>query len=153
GDSPDEMGDHLASVRFQDGIAASAIAAGKFHSCALVGTHVECWGYNEVGQIGVAPAASVVSGPQRVELWGPVVKISAGFSHTCAILENGAVKCWGSNYFGQLGIGTMTDLKLASQAVNVQLQEPALMVAAGGSHTCAVVQSGAVKCWGYNDYG
>lgn len=77
------------------------------------------------------------------------VAVTAGFAHTCALLADGAVKCWGANEHGQLGDGTTRD---HSAPVDAALPGPAGAVAAGYVHTCAAV-SGNVYCWGDNTVG
>jgi alpha-tubulin suppressor-like RCC1 family protein len=92
--------------------------------------------------------------------------ISAGNQYSCALLEGGEVKCWGSNANGCLGLGdTMPRGSLPGQmgdalpSVSLGMGKPAIAVGASFSmfgdenHTCAVLQGGAVKCWGVNTYG
>ena len=78
-----------------------------------------------------------------------VSAVSAGFAHTCALLANGEVKCWGANDHGQLGDGTGAD---SAVPVDVALPAPATALAAGYVHSCAVA-GGAVYCWGDNTTG
>ncbi len=88
------------------------------------------------------------------------ISISANFHHTCAILDNSSVKCWGSNDFGQLGLeysarrgdstGEMGD---ALPAVNLGSGRTALSISTGSHSTCAVLNNETVKCWGRNNYG
>ena len=76
--------------------------------------------------------------------------IAASGSHTCAIVAGG-VKCWGNNWFGQLGdSGTLGS---SAVPVDVTLGQTALTIAAGENHTCALLASGGVACWGWNYYG
>ena len=75
-------------------------------------------------------------------------QISAGLSHTCAVV-NGGAKCWGRNIVGQLGDGTMS---LRSKPVDVVgLTSGVATISVGDGHTCAVTTAGGVKCWGRNN--
>ncbi len=76
------------------------------------------------------------------------VALSAGDQHTCALLMDGAVKCWGSNGSGQLGTGS-TDLS-ASPVDVTQLPVDVVGLTAGSAHKCARTASGGAKCWGRN---
>lgn len=83
-------------------------------------------------------------------------QVVAGGQHSCVLTANDGVKCWGDNYYGQLGDGTMTN---RTTPVNVSgLGSGVSAIAAGGSqasgsHTCALSSDGGVKCWGRNTYG
>ncbi|GAB2897808.1 RCC1 domain-containing protein [Microbulbifer echini] len=86
------------------------------------------------------------------------IDVAAGGLHTCALLEGGSVRCWGAKHWGQLGDGSGAEqngviLKGKSEpSTIVGLAEPAIDIAAGYAHTCAVLVSGAVQCWGANYY-
>lgn len=76
-----------------------------------------------------------------------VLSISAGGGHTCAVLSDKTIKCWGWNYSGQLGDGTYEN---SLTPVKVKDIDNAVVVSAGAHHTCSVLSDGVVKCWGYN---
>ena len=82
-------------------------------------------------------------------------KVSAGAYHTCAILDNGDLKCWGYDGAGQLGDGgTNTDTNApSSTAIDLGTGRTAFAVSAGHKHTCAILDNGDLKCWGYDDHG
>src|SRR5439155_680651 len=75
------------------------------------------------------------------------VAVSGGYRHTCALLGDGTVQCWGRNLEGQLGDGTTTS---SPTPVRVGGVTGAVAIAAGqgGVHTCALLADGSVKCWG-----
>jgi len=83
------------------------------------------------------------------------VAVSAGYRHTCAILDNGEAKCWGWDSYGQLGDGgSNTDTNApSSTAINLGSGRTAVAVSAGQEHTCAILDNGDLKCWGYDSQG
>lgn len=124
------------------------LATGWSHGCAVLNGKVYCWGSNGRGQLG-ATSLTALSSNIPVEVTGisTAVSVTAGESHTCALLENGDVWCWGSNDDGQLGRSGST-----SAPAKVASLPAASAVSAGRAHTCALIAStGGVMCWGYND--
>lgn len=89
----------------------------------------------------------IIKGGSAVQL----AKVAAGSEFTCAVTLTGGARCWGYNYYGQLGDGGSD---LHTTPVNVSgLTSGVKGVAAGASHACALTTSGSVWCWGWNTYG
>ncbi len=132
----------------------SQIAMGSHHTCALLDSGaVKCWGYNGSGQIGDNTSGNERLTPTDVSgLSSGVSQISGGTSHTCALLDSGAVKCWGDNAWGQIGDNTSGNTRLTPTDVS-GLSSGVDHIAVGDYHACALLDSGAVKCWGNNGSG
>jgi cysteine-rich repeat protein len=130
----------------------AAISAGRYSTCVLTGSGgVKCWGDNVYGQLGNGTTTDSRVPVDATGLSSGVSMISAGGWHECALMTSGAVKCWGSSGYGQLGRGSTTD---SSIPVDVTvISSTATSVCAGGAHTCVILSSGAVMCWGYNSDG
>ncbi|WP_437672574.1 RCC1 domain-containing protein [Sorangium sp. So ce131] len=134
-------------------VNAGGLALGHSHSCAwLTDGSVKCWGANSSGELGIgstADAPTVTSVPNLSNVTG----MALGDFHSCALLVGGTAMCWGTGYSGQLGDGTsgMGAQKLTPAPV------PGLsgvtQIAAGSYSSCALLETGAVSCWGANDYG
>lgn len=140
-------------------LRATQVSAGYLHTCAVLQSGAAmCWGDNTSGQLGINAATAQVNTPASVvttEMSTAVASVSAGYLHTCAVLVNGAVWCWGDNRSGQLGINSSVTKKITPTIV-VGLDGIAVIsthVASATSHTCARIQSGGLRCWGYNFYG
>jgi alpha-tubulin suppressor-like RCC1 family protein len=146
-------GDVFDAVPLGADRAVASLAAGLYHTCALLRDGgVVCWGDNRFGQLGVgggsAPGSTANLAFTPVALGEAARALSAGAYHTCAVLVSGAVRCWGWNDFGQVSSGDpSTGDPAASPLVTVAVP-PAQAVAAGGFHSCALLQTGAVSCWG-----
>ena len=134
--------------------AAKGVANGFYHSCAVLsGGGVECWGDDQFGELGDNNNTFIpVTSPVAVSLapGTTATTVVAGNGYSCALLSNGAVQCWGTNDFGQLGNGSFTN---SSTPVSVTGITSAVAIASGAYHVCAVLSGGTVKCWGYNAYG
>jgi alpha-tubulin suppressor-like RCC1 family protein len=138
----------------------TAITAGRNHTCALKGDRtVWCWGHDLYGELGtpnVPYFQSLV--PVQVTGIGNAVAIAAGAIHTCAVLADQTVKCWGNDGYGQLGNGTVSYAVPGPLPVNAIGPDGnplggAIGIAAGAAHTCARMIDGTVWCWGYNEAG
>ena len=132
---------------------AVAIATGNYHTCAVLSTgEAKCWGKNDIGQLGDNSTTDRHT-PVAVSALTDAVAIAAGAYHTCALLSTGGAKCWGFNNLGQLGNGEGGPNTDKTTPVTVLALTDAVALAAGNSHTCALLGNGRVKCWGYNNYG
>lgn len=152
---------------------AQSITSGSNHSCATVNvpsTSIVCWGNNASGQLG--KQWTEIAFPFIFEktsndaltvnnITSPLGSISAGSEHTCAVLTDGTINCWGENSSGQLGNGTIigftppgVDASSSSTVFPVPVSgvASATQVSSGLFHTCAI-DSGRVLCWGYNASG
>jgi len=142
---------------------ASAISVSDANSvCALLDHgEVKCWGNNQFGQLGTGTMDD--RGDETGEM-GDALKpiplgagrkaigVSAGSNYTCAVLDEGSVKCWGSGQYGQLGGDSVYDALLPVQFVLVDLKRAATAVSASDGVTCALLDDGSVKCWGNAAY-
>ena len=138
------------------GRTAVAISSGEYHTCALLDNgSVSCWGHNISGFLGDGTTTQRNS-PTQTSSFGTgrtAVAISSGDYHTCAILDDDSVSCWGDNFHGQLGDGTTTQRNTPTQTSSLGAGRTAVTISSGYMHTCAVLDDGSVKCWGYNIQG
>lgn len=170
GDNSNEMGDNLAVVNLGVGRTAKAVATGPLNTCAILDNNaLKCWGDNSQGQLGQGnttavgtSAAGEIAALTAINLGTGryAVSVTVGLYHACAILDNGALKCWGNGQQGQLGLGSTAvlgdgggEMGDALTAVNLGTGRTAISVHAQNFSTCALLDNGTVKCWGYNVYG
>ncbi len=159
GDNPlGQLGDGSTTARLTAGDVSgltggvTAIAAGGEHTCALTtGGGVKCWGWNGTGQLGDGNTTGQTAPVDVSGLTSGVTAIAAGRGHTCALTTAGGVKCWGYNYYGQLG-DSSTTTRLTPVDVS-GVASGVTTIAAANYQTCALTRAGEVKCWGYNQYG
>ncbi|WII71665.1 hypothetical protein QJS83_14445 [Bdellovibrio sp. 22V] len=158
----------LAPVNLGAGRTAKAVVLAGGYTCAILDNdQVKCWGSNGSGQLGYdsttakGNTAGSMAGLGYVNLGaGRTAKsLAVGTGHTCAILDNDQVKCWGSNLNGELGYDSTTNKgnvagSMATLAyVNLGAGRTAKAIAAGAMHTCVILDTNGVKCWGYGWYG
>ena len=154
----DHANPNLSWVKVSGVEHAHSVSSGFDHTCALLkNSTVRCWGSNRYGQLGRLnnlgnttpnPAAGLIGG-----LTG-VVALTTGSEHTCALMNDGTVRCWGSNRYGQLGSSTNSGTTQTNATPRVVAGvSGATMIVAGDYHTCALVAGGQVTCWGWNRYG
>ncbi len=147
------------------------LAFGFQHTCSRTDDgRIKCWGQNNRGQLGyddttdrgdnggemgnALPAVNLGTGRTAVA-------ISAGDYQTCAILDNGDTKCWGSNSSGEAGLGSIADTDVGNAAGEMAALQPinfgtgrrAIEIASGQFFTCARLDDDTVKCWGRNAEG
>lgn len=145
--------------------AAAQLDAGGRHTCSLDGGDVRCWGLGFSGQLGYANKDSIgdneTPGAAGPVSFGPgrfATAVSAGEFHTCAVLDDGSVRCWGFGGDGRLGYGNENDVgddesPGAVGPVNLGAGRTARAISAGGAHSCAVLDTGGVLCWGFGEDG
>ena len=136
------------------GRSAKDIDLGANHSCAILDDNtLKCWGDNTHGQLGDGTTsrrtrAQLVNFPNNRH----PKKVVLGKEHSCAILDNNTLRCWGNNQYYQLGDGTNTNRK-SPVYINVGSGRNVKSLALGGSHTCAILDNNDMKCWGRNNRG
>ncbi len=150
-----------SAVRAQQ---AGLIDVGLSHACAiLTAGEVRCWGLNTAGQLGQGDTAPIgdnehpdAAAAVRLGAGRRAVQIALGSSHTCALLDDGTVRCWGLNTVGQLGqanTAPVGDDETPDAVPPVSLGGRAVAISAGGDNTCAVLDGGTARCWGPDTYG
>jgi alpha-tubulin suppressor-like RCC1 family protein len=126
----------------------ASISAGSDHTCAvLIAGGVKCWGAGGYGRLGDGSNASSNVPLNVVDLGTQVKSIAAGGFHTCALLVDGVVKCWGWSVNGQLGNGSTFDVDGPVTVIDL---DEAVAISTGSLHTCALTTAGELKCWGSN---
>ena len=137
------------------------VAAGGRQTCGTEDGWVRCWGYGQYGVLGYGNTNNIGDNEHPAsagDVWvgGAVSQLAVGYYHSCALLESGSVRCWGRNDMGQLGrghtsnIGDDEDPNVGSA---VALGGAATQITAGYYHSCALLSTGDVRCWGQGQYG
>lgn len=141
------------AVALSGGATPASVELGGEHSCAVTAAGaVQCWGRNDSGQVGDGTTTDRTS-PVVIALSGAVnaSRVALGGEHSCAITVAGAVQCWGANFSGELGDGTL-QTRLSPVVTSGLGGVTVSQLMAGGDlrfgFTCAITTSGELKCWG-----
>ena len=171
GDSSDETGTDLPFVNLGTNASVDKIVMGDKHSCALfTNGSVKCWGESSVLGLGYSTSDGgfgdgyLETGDTLPFLQFPTGRhatmIEAGKSHTCAVMDNDDLICWGDNSKGQLGLGdtahrgdTTGEIGDNFEVTSVPTGRTIDSMALGWDHTCVVWDNYSVSCWGGNDHG
>ncbi len=153
-DSAGQLGDGMQAVLLPQMVtlpgAATALATGGEHTCAIVGGQVYCWGSDTALELGDGGGGAERESATPIHVTLPSAAATLGLGHdtSCARLTNGDVWCWGSNFVGQLGEGDdlYVSTPVQTMASNVT------SITGGNSQTCDVSGS-VVSCWGDDTYG
>lgn len=181
GDEPGELGESLPFVDLGTDVRAAGLAGSGGHTCIWTADgRAKCWGGNERGELGIESLDGTPVGDEPGEMGDDlpfidlgedvrIVQVSPGPDHTCALTDDGRVKCWGGNsnideddphvpgvpepyYFGRLGLGNKADrvAPLGDALPYVELGEDfrAVAIATYETSSCAVSDEGGLKCWG-----
>ena len=132
------------------------VEPGATHTCILLDDGgVMCWGRDNVGQLGNGDTSDTIHAPSsNVELpeGRAATDLSVGDHHSCALLDNGSITCWGLNNYGQLGENTTTN-RLIPVYAHLPTGSPAVSVSVGQHSSCAILENNSVYCWGHNHFG
>ena len=146
--------------------AAAGLDSGRHHTCALLSVgRVRCWGFNREGELGYANTETIgddetpaSAGPVDLGAGRTATAISAGDFHTCALLDDATVRCWGFGANGRLGTGSGANIGDGETPgsippVRLGAGRTARALSSGGAHTCAVLDDGSLRCWGFGFQG
>lgn len=141
-------------INLGENLTAKAIDT-QYHKCVILNDgSVKCWGSGSFGALGNGQGSGQEGTPISVNIGNlAAVSVSVGIHHTCVLLEDNSVKCWGANGLGQLGIGHYYNY---AYPVNVPFPTGKTVIAieAGAYHSCALYDGGEIDCWGmYNRLG
>ncbi|HVI01156.1 MAG TPA: hypothetical protein VM869_20710, partial [Enhygromyxa sp.] len=153
--TPEDLPSPITEV----GGTIDTLACGVDHSCVITAAgDLRCWGNGAAGQLGYGNTQNVGDGPGEmppppVDVGGTPVLVSLGDQHSCVVLDNGETRCWGYNHAGQLGYGHTETIgdepgEMPPPAVNVG--GTPIQLALGYGYTCALLDTGKVRCWGRN---
>lgn len=140
-----------SSNRFTLSLEGQQVDAGGDHTCARNETTLFCWGRNANGQLGNGTTGDETTPTSVSDAFPKAVTVSTGLDHSCAITQNGSLKCWGNNSDGQLGTGDLVNRTAPTPVILMGMITPIRQVTAGNGFTCAIDALKRVYCWGRND--
>ena len=150
-------GSRVQRWRSHHGLCGDGVSGWPDHVCGWLDDHGDGWGVDERHELQLQGCRRArersFPGVTGLEPGDSAVGRPAGFCgnfHTCAVISTGGVKCWGYNFYGQLGDGTSTDSWRPADVSG--LFSGVVEVSSGDDHTCALASTGTVKCWGLNSY-
>jgi len=153
-------GDGFTPHQVQTGFGFTTLSfggniGGRGQVCAIgAGSTLYCFGYQVHSQLSQPiPTAVTFPGPgqPRQAAVGGTWQIPSGYAlHQCGVTTTGAVSCWGTNDYGQLGDSSTVDRAIPTEVAGLK---NVVSVTAGGLHSCAVTQDGSAYCWGWNGHG
>ena len=129
------------------------------HTCAILDNgRVSCWGKGNDGRLGNgggsnAPDKNTPTLTNSLGSGRTAVAIASGYYHTCALLDNGLVSCWGLGLDGQLGRGAVWGGGTPTLTHSLGTGRTAVALSSGDEHTCAILDNADVSCWGLGDFG
>ncbi|MBQ70251.1 MAG: hypothetical protein CMA65_02015, partial [Euryarchaeota archaeon] len=141
------------TINLGSGRTATSIYAGGHYTCAILDdASVKCWGQNDQGQLGIGSTSNTIT-PTTINTLGSgrtAVSLATAFNAVCALLDDGSVKCWGDDYYGQLGNGgSNSDITSPpASAINLGTGRTAKAITGGEFHFCAILDDDSIKCWG-----
>ena len=152
---------HPLPIDLGTGRTAVAVSAGMHHTCAILDNgELKCWGRDNYGQLGDGGGSTTITAPSSTAIdlgtGRTAVAVSARGDNTCAILDNGELKCWGGDNYGALGNGptsTGNQQSPSSTPVDLGIGRTAVALDSSGMTTCVILDNGDVKCWGRDEYG
>jgi alpha-tubulin suppressor-like RCC1 family protein len=172
GDTPDELGDAIAKIEPRENLfKIKRLYNGPNNVCFAADIHplpVFCLGDNSKGTLGIESDIDAVSSIEQLKLIDPINTganerihdMGLGLYFACAKLNNGKLKCWGDNSFGQLGLGNSNskgrsagDMGDNLPYVNLPDGTQVVKLAVGDNHVCVLLDDQTVRCWGDNQYG
>ena len=131
---------------------ATQVAMGYDHSCASNQTHAFCWGGNAYGQLGdgtTTASLSAVSVAGSGKFSSEILDLECGGvyagGHCCLLFASGNLSCWGYNYYGELGDGTV--MARSTPATVAGLDGAAVAMSLAPSSSCALMADGSMYCW------